>query len=113
MQRGGAASVRGCLRCAMGDLVPILHKAFKTPRYTRIKQAQRRNRLTAAGVCLNGPTHGSATHGRRCDRCYHVWKHGYAKAIELGLIEPQARRPAMRCVNTDEHAPAEERVGSK
>jgi len=45
--------------------------------------AQRRERNRAANRCINDTndgTHGQATHGVRCFRCYLVHRHGAVKA---------------------------------
>ncbi len=41
----------------------------------------RRDELTRDGWCLNGKTHGKATHGRRCGWCAAVHKHGVLKVL--------------------------------
>jgi hypothetical protein len=50
--------------------------------------AIRRERNIAAGLCLNENqqgTHGPATHGCRCARCYMVHLFGAAKVREVGI----------------------------
>lgn len=50
------------------------------------RERQRRNR--ARGVCLNENdqgTHGPATHGRKCKRCYAVHKFGQPLVDQLGV----------------------------
>lgn len=41
----------------------------RTPEWRREYAKERRDMLTAAGLCLNGGAHGAATHGRRCAGC--------------------------------------------
>lgn len=38
--------------------------------------AQRRRDLAGEGLCMNGRTHGKATHSGRCWRCYLVKRYG-------------------------------------
>jgi hypothetical protein len=52
----------------------------------RAKQLGRRERNRAAGNCINENnqgTHGPATHGVRCLRCYQVHKHGAVVAQRM------------------------------
>lgn len=42
----------------------------------------RRARLVADKLCINGKTHGPATHGCRCAWCDAVHRHGVAKVLE-------------------------------
>lgn len=65
---------------------PGRQREYKTTPRMRATQKQRRADLSAGGWCINGEGHGKRLRGPRCMRCYHVWKHGYDKAVELGLI---------------------------
>lgn len=42
----------------------------------------RRARLAAKKVCINGASHGPRTHGCRCAWCDAVHRHGVAKVLE-------------------------------
>jgi hypothetical protein len=53
---------------------------YRTYAHHRRKQERRRAHLKELGVCINGPTHGKATHGCRCKACYLVHR-GDAKNL--------------------------------
>lgn len=61
---------------------------------TNISARNRRARLKAGGFCINGESHGKATHGRRCAWCDAVHK----KKVEKVLDDPNApaRPPGYR-----------------
>ncbi len=56
-------------------------------RYQEAKE--RRDDLTAKGLCLNGATHGPATRGRLCDWCRAVHTYG----VLVVLADPGAPSP--------------------
>lgn len=50
--------------------------------------AERRDRNAANGDCINETlegTHGKATNGRRCYRCWLVHRHGAVIVAQLGI----------------------------
>lgn len=49
----------------------------------------RRQRLASDHMCINGSTHGAATHGVRCGWCHDVNRRGLSRVIEL----PRHPRP--------------------
>jgi hypothetical protein len=54
-----------------------------------VKHADAKNRrddLTARGFCINGETHGPATHGRRCLWCKVV----HYRGVLMVLADPKA-----------------------
>jgi hypothetical protein len=67
------AIVAACSRCAVQavpdpDITPhSILRAKGTPVAVRLRQ--HRDRLKAAGLCVNGANHGKATRGTRCEVC--------------------------------------------
>jgi hypothetical protein len=64
---------------------PVISDIWQSPRpyrtdpATRVINQGRRERNRAAGACINENnrgTHGKATHGCRCERCYVVHRGG-------------------------------------
>lgn len=55
--------------------------------------SERRADLLARGLCLNGATHGPATHGRCCAWCRAVHNLGLPAVIELDAIGEAPPRP--------------------
>jgi hypothetical protein len=53
--------------------------------------AERRNKYSADGVCLNGRAHGPATDGRLCRRCRLVHVYGRAEGYRLYAEEVASR----------------------
>lgn len=51
-------------------------RLYKTDEGTRLAAKTRRTELAAEGLCINGRSHGPATHGVRCKRCDDVHKGG-------------------------------------
>jgi len=62
------------------------------------KSRERRKDLASKKLCINGPTHGPATHGPRCYWCKYVHKHGVARAVaELAVtLRPPNYKPRVR-----------------
>jgi hypothetical protein len=50
-----------------------------------------------AGACINGWSHGKATHGVRCERCYHVHR---GSAGLRDKSKPQIRELVLRFAAT-------------
>lgn len=71
----------------------------------RDRSESRRARNQAAGLCINENvrgTHGVATHGVRCERCYLV--HKGAK------VEPLPRKPLCQCANCQRARRGKQRI---
>lgn len=49
-------------------------RRYRTDRVRRIKAKNRRDRLREQKLCLNGESHGPATHGCRCFACHETHK---------------------------------------
>lgn len=52
--------------------------AYCTSEVRRLVVADQRRERARDGVCINGRSHGKATHGVRCEHCWLVYKHGAA-----------------------------------
>jgi hypothetical protein len=61
---------------------------MKQSNYNRLRRAE----LRAAGVCVNGLGHGSATHGVKCGWCHDVTTRG----LDAVLADPKYPRPSGR-----------------
>lgn len=76
-----------------------LRGGYRTTREQRIVAMLRRDRLRAAGICINGERHGPATHGVLCARC---------RIVHSGRLEPQSRGDGQgRAEMRDSLGPAE------
>lgn len=53
---------------------PAEPRRFKTAYHQRRAARDRRRELAAQKLCINGATHGSATHGVRCEDCHETHK---------------------------------------
>lgn len=63
-------------------------RIYATDEIARQVAKQRRDDLVCAGFCINGKSHGRATHGVRCEYCYKVHR---------GEIKPRAKAQAAHC----------------
>jgi hypothetical protein len=45
---------------------------YKTAYHDRKRQQAYRDKMREQKLCINGASHGLATHGCRCERCYNV-----------------------------------------
>lgn len=89
----GNALVDLCSDCG-GNAIDV-SRINPGDRHRAMRQTSRTRRasLIDAGKCLNGAHHGKATHGRRCEWCDAVHKHG----LEAVLADPNApTRPEQR-----------------
>lgn len=75
-------------------------RILKTDTETRTIAKTRRDALAADGLCINGKSHGRATHGVRCKRCYDVHRGG----------TPPARVARTHCRNGHEFTPENTRI---
>lgn len=53
---------------------------YRTDRVRRLKAQWRREALRDERLCINGRTHGAATHGVRCERCAVVHRSSATKS---------------------------------
>lgn len=86
------ADDKGCVRCRKSELTEA-EIAKILARKKRVLNAERmrnrRARLRGQRTCINGISHGQATHGCRCAWCADVHKRG----IEIVLATPKFLPP--------------------
>lgn len=85
-------------------------RVYRTDEYERANAKERRASLAARGLCINGASHGKATHGKRCKHCHDVkngkaeplprnthckWGHEYTAANTL--TRPNGHRECKTC----------------
>lgn len=80
--------------------------SYSSPIAVRIDAAWARRTRLDAGYCLNGTSHGAATHGVRCFRCSLVHAHGVV--IARSMPEYKAARPVPVPVPVPAPAPIQE-----
>lgn len=54
--------------------IPRPPRQYLSPYHVRKYSKKRRARLREAKLCINGPKHGAATRGVRCESCYQTHK---------------------------------------
>lgn len=62
----------------------------------RARAKFRRALLGEQKLCLNGESHGPATHGVRCAWCHAVHRFGVVVAFRMGIARPPNHRVTRR-----------------
>ncbi len=73
----------------------------------------RRAVLARDGLCINGATHGPATHGKKCAWCAAVHKLGLSVVLELAARGEAPPRPPGHVVRPRERSHLPDRSGAR
>lgn len=77
-------------------------RVYRTDLERRLEAKARRDALAADGLCINGRSHGPATHGVRCERCHRVHRGEH--------VDPIVKVPIAHCKRGHEFTPANTNV---
>lgn len=97
------ADESGCIPCRKTNVVNVVSRSeaqTKKRRYMDRQAAKSRRRradLRSNKLCINGPSHGPATHGVKCGHCADVHKRGLACVLESPTFaQPSGYAPRPR-----------------